>query len=175
MDTFAEQVQKKNTTSKDIFIKVITVVAVAALFGICLILAPIINFYLAVVGMFILMGGIYVIWYVFSSLEVEYEYSIVSGSITISKIIAKRKRKEIISFETSLIENIREYNSRDFDMDAYNKVFELCGNSEKDKAYMMAINSKNHGKSLVIFNPNEKFINAMRPYLSSQITATLLP
>lgn len=173
MEQFVEQIERKRRNTKDILIKTATVSAVIILTLICFMLSAVINFYMAVVAMFILMGGIYVIWYVFSNLKIEYEYSIISGSITLAKIMAKRKRKRIVEFEASAIEDMVEYGNSDFDTRLYNHVYDVRGCSGENKTYAATITSPKHGRSVVLFNPNEKFLEAMKPYLSRQLVVNL--
>lgn len=173
MDKFVEQIEKKAKDMKDFLIKLATVSAVVILTLFCLALASFINFYFAMIAFFVLIGGIYVIWYVFSSLKVEYEYSTISGSITISKIMAKRKRKNVVAFEASQIEDLFKYDNRDFDARLYSHVYNLRGASSENQAYAAVFNSEKHGRSVVLFTPNEKFLEAMKPYLPRQLVINL--
>lgn len=174
MDNIIEQVVKKKKDKRDLLIKVLTISIVILLPVTCFFLAPLINFYFIMIGFFLLLGGIYVAWYVFSNLKVEYEYTFVSGSMTISKIMSKRKRKNIISFETSKIEELIEYDNRDFDTRLYSHIFSACGaDSEGCKTYAAVITTEKHGRSVLLFTPNEKLLLAMKPYLSRQIVLNL--
>ena len=57
---------------------------------------------------------------------VDYDYTFVTGSIRISKVIANVKRRHIISFETSQIEMIGKYDS-----DTFNKYNSMPGLSKQ--------------------------------------------
>ena len=174
MDAMVEQVVKKKKEKKDLMVKLLTITIVVLLPVICFFLAPLINFYFLMIGFFLLLGGIYVAWYVFSNLKVEYEYSIVSGSITISKIMSKRKRKGIVNFEASKIEELYEYDNRDFDTRMFSHIFSACGAASPDyKTYAAVITTEKYGRSVLLFTPNEKFLLAMKPYLSRQIVVNL--
>ncbi|MCQ4021487.1 MULTISPECIES: DUF6106 family protein [unclassified Ruminococcus] len=174
MDTMVEQVVKKKKDKKDLLIKIITISALILIPFTCFMLAPIINFYFIMIGFFLLLGGIYVAWFIFSNLKVEYEYSFVSGSMTISKIMSKRKRKNIICFETSKIEELIEYDNRDFDTRLYSHIYSACGVDSTDyKTYAAVITTEKHGRSVLLFTPNEKLLQAMKPHLPRQIVVNL--
>ena len=95
MEGFNEQVVKRTNNLKHTLIKVLAVLLLITIPLVCVLLAGIITSYLAVVGFFLLIGGIYVVWYVFSCQKVEYEYSLAGDELDISKIFALRKRKRI--------------------------------------------------------------------------------
>ncbi|MGN1113216.1 MAG: DUF6106 family protein [Acutalibacteraceae bacterium] len=174
MENMIEQVVKKKKDKRDLLYRVLTISIVILLPVTCFFLAPLINFYFLMIGFFLLLGGIYVAWYVFSNLRVEYEYTFVSGSMTIAKIMSKCKRKNIISFETSKIEELIEYDNRDFDTRLYSHIFSACGaDSPEYKTYAAVITTEKYGRSVLLFTPNEKLLLAMKPYLSRQIVLNL--
>ena len=94
MEGFNEQVVKRDKTAKSLVIKI---VAVVLLFVIPLTLVFLGRFipYMAMVGLFVFIGGIYVVWWVFTSQKVEYEYSINGDMLNIAKIISLRRRKRV--------------------------------------------------------------------------------
>ena len=169
MEQLVEQIVKRKKGPKDALIRIITILGYILIPLICIALGYIINFYFIIIAFFILMGGIYIIWYVFSSLKVEYEYTIISGSATVSKIIDKRKRKGIVKFEVSKIEELIEYDNRDFDSRLYSHIYDATGRSDSDKTYAATITTEKYGRCVLLFTPNQRFLDAMRPYLSRQI------
>ena len=67
MEGFNEQVVKRTNNLKHTLIKVLSILLLITVPLTCVLLAGIITSYLAVVGFFLLIAGIYVVWYVFSS------------------------------------------------------------------------------------------------------------
>ena len=61
--------------------------------------------YMFYIGLFLFMGGIYVVWYIITSQRVEFEYSVAGDELEISKVISLRKRKRVCKVP------IRELNS----------------------------------------------------------------
>lgn len=173
MDILVEQIEKRARSSKTLLIKIGTVAGILLLIFLCLVLSVVINFYFAVIAMFIVIASFYIIWYVFTSQNVEYEYSIISGTITIAKIIAKRKRKRVIVFETSKIEDMFEYDNRDFDTRLYSHIYDVRGETSGCETYAAVTLTEKHGRSVVLFNPNERFLEAMKPYLQRPLVLRL--
>ena len=88
--------------------------------------------------------------------------------------MSKRKRKGIVSFEASKIEELYEYDNRDFDTRMFSHIFSACGADSPDyKTYDAVITTEKYGRSVLLFTPNEKFLLAMKPYLSRQIVVNL--
>ena len=106
MEGFIEQVVKRDKTFKNTLIKIVSVVLLFVVPLTFVFLARIINFYLALVGFFIFLGGIYVVWWIFSLQKVEFEYSIAGDSLDISKIISLRRRKKMVRVEIKDIEEL---------------------------------------------------------------------
>ena len=173
MDQLVEQIVKREKRAKDTMIRIITILGFFLLPLICIGLGYVVNFYFIVIAFFVFIGGIYVVWYIFSSLRVEYEYSIVSGTATVSKIIDKRKRKGIIKFEVSKIEEFIEYDNRDFDTRLFRHIYHAAGNDPTLKTYAATISTEKYGRCVLLFTPNEKFLEAMRPHLQRQIVINL--
>lgn len=173
MDKMVEQVVKRKKGSKDFMKKALTIVVILLLLVTCYFLGIIVNFYFFTIGLFILIASIYVVWYIFTSLNVEFEYSIVGGTINIAKIIAKRKRKRILNFEASKIEDMKEYHGEDFDARVYSHVYDVRGAHSTDAPYVATLNTEKHGRTALIFNPSPDFLEAMKPHLPRQIVVNL--
>ena len=94
MEGFNEQVVKRDKTAKSLFIKIAAVVLLFAVPLSFVLLGRIIP-YMAMVGLFIFIGGIYVVWWVFTSQKVEYEYAVNGDVLDVAKIVSLRKRKRL--------------------------------------------------------------------------------
>lgn len=97
---------------------------------------------------------------------VEYDYSFISGTIRVSKIIANLKRKNIYDFEFRKIEQIGYYDS-----ETYNKYKKSPGVKcvyltsnrtpmENKDFYYLAVNLKD-GKKLMLIECTKSFIMAI--------------
>ncbi len=165
MEGFVEQVVKRDKTAKNLAIKIISV---ALLFLIPLgfvLLARVIP-YMALVGFFIFIGGIYVVWWIFSSQKVEFEYSVNGDSLDVAKIISLRRRKKVCRVPIKDIFLMEKGDAKVKD-GHYRKIYNAAQNFYKPEDNTFALfNDPVYGKCMLVFNPNEEIINAMRPYMS---------
>lgn len=98
-----------------------------------------------------------------NKLYVDYDYTFVTGSIRIAKVIKNTKRKFLFKFDTAAIEKIGKYGTN-----TYNKYKSMPGVSEiiltlnetpgdgKDFYYIVAV--VNGDKKLMVFDCTELFI-----------------
>lgn len=98
-----------------------------------------------------------------NKLYVDYDYTFVTGSIRVAKVIKNIKRKFVIKFETSAIEKIGVYGSETFDkyynMPGITKMT-LTSNvaSAENKDFYYIVANIDGDKKLMIFECTETFI-----------------
>lgn len=169
MEIFNEQLVKREKTPKQLIIKILSVVLLITIPALCIILAyPLKIAYLIYVAFFIFLFGIYIVWYVFSIQRVEYEYSVSNGVLEVSKIIALRKRKKLCKMQISDIE-ILDQDEKAIDAMRFAKRIEACASLNDKNNYYAVFNSPATGRTLLIFAPNEKILNAMKGHLKKDI------
>ncbi len=174
MDIFNEQVVKKAKKPKNLIIKILSVFLLITIPALCVILAPIVELtYLIYVGFFILLGGIYIVWYVFNVQKVDFEYSVVGDELNIAKVIALRKRKQICKVPIREVEIIEKTDDEISKM-RFMKTFSAARDiDKKDENYYLVYNSVAYGRCLLIFTPNEQILRGMKPYLNKDIVLKL--
>lgn len=173
MEGFIEQVVKRENTAKNTVIKIVAVVLLFVIPLTFVVLARFINFYLALVGFFLFLGGIYVVWWVFSLQKVEFEYSIAGDSLDISKIISLRRRKKMLRVEIKDIEEMELGDDKIKNMH-FRKVYNASKNINNTKENYYAIfNTPVYGKCLIVFNPNQAILEGMKPYLRRDLVVKL--
>ncbi len=169
MDIFNEQLVKRANAPKQLIIKILSVVMLITIPLVCILLAYPLNLaYLIYLAFFIFLIGIYVVWYVFSIQKVEYEYSVSSGVLEISKIIALRKRKSMCKLQISDID-ILDKDEKAIDKMHFAKRIEAFADINDENNYYAVFNSAAYGKTLLVFAPNEKILNAMKGHLKKDI------
>ena len=159
MDIFVEQIVqvKKGAREWAIIIGVIlagvavlTVVAHIALF----------------IFPFLAAGVGWVAWYVLTAQSREFEYSITNGTIDVDLIVAKRRRKRVVSVSGSKIERFVPY-SQEIAAERFDRqVYAWTSSEDLTTAWMFTYRSQKSGHTLVVFTPNEKVLNAARSGLS---------
>ena len=169
MDIFIEQVVKREKTIKTLMTKILAVVLLFVVPLFFVFIAQYTNFYLIMVGFFLFIGGIYIVWYVFDSQKVEYEYSISGEKLNISKIISLRQRKRVCQVDIKEIQTLDIGDDKVKDMHFRKLYFATINPSHTEENYFASYKRPGYGKCLLIFNPNEKILNGMRPYLKKDL------
>ena len=173
MEGFNEQVVKRANKPINNVIKVLSVLLLFAVPIICIMLAYVITAYLIYIGLFLFMGGIYAVWYVFSCQKVEYEYSVAGDELEIAKVISLRKRKRVCKVKIRDIEKL-DKGEKTIDNMKFSKTYIAARDIDADdENYYAVFNTITHGRCVLIFTPNEQILEGMKKYLSRDIMIKL--
>ncbi len=169
---FVEQVVKRDKTAKNMAIKILAVTLLIVIPLIFVFLGRFVP-YLVMVGFFLFIGGIYVVWWIFTSQRVEYEYSINGDSLDVHRIVSLRKRKKICSIPIKDIESMKLGDSEVRDRN-FRKVYVAAKNMNDTENNRYAVFVEpTYGKCLLVFNPNDDILNAMKPYMQRELVVEL--
>lgn len=175
-DIFIEQLVKKKRTFKDRFIFIIVILMVIAIPLTLVVLATqhLILPYFIYIALFVLFFGIWLIWFVRSHQNVEFEYQMVQDTLVISKIIAKRKRKELLKVDVRTFEKLERAAEFDYKKYYFQKMTVTPADERDDENNFYAVyRHPARGICGILFCPNEKVLNAMKPYLNKDIVLKL--
>lgn len=175
-DIFIEQLVKRKRTMRDRAVFIITIILVILIPATIMVLAlnDLIMHYFAVLALFILLMGVWFIWFVRSHQNVEYEYQMVQDILVVSKIIAKRKRKELLKLDTHSIEKLAKGDDSEVNKIKFVRVVDAAADlSDEKNTYYAVYTQAGGGKRALFFDPNEKVLNAMKPYLRREIVLKL--
>lgn len=160
MDVFVEQLVKKPADGKTLALKILIAFGVILVSLFCLYLM-LIGIVLALLLIFVaIYGGFYLI----SGLNAEYEYIVTNGEIDIDKIIAKRKRKRLITAKPSKFEAFGKL----ADAEAVSGITVVEANGiadEEAEDYYIDFTHDSFGKVRLIFTPTERTLEAVTPFL----------
>lgn len=109
------------------------------------------------------------VW-VLMGVNVEYEYTVTNNEMDIDKIIGRRTRKHMITVDLSGAEDFGGYPPQT-ELDAETTV-EATSGLERDAHYLI-VKHRDYGKVKVIFNPNEKFREAIAREFPKSLRAKL--
>ena len=167
MDIFLEYMIKRKYTSKE-YLKVI-------LFGIGSLVLAVFLFLLSMISylfnpilqqiLFIaLIADVYFGYVLITRQNVEYEYALTNTYFDIDRIIAKRRREDIISMDVREIKEFAELDLSSYKSDKKRyKDYEVYGNIDSTAYYFIF---EEDGKTRkVIFNPPAKMIDAMKKFI----------
>ena len=173
MEGFNEQVVKRANKPKNLIIKILSVLILIMIPIVFSMLAFAITAYMFYIGLFLFMGGIYVVWYIFTSQKVEFEYSVAGDELEVAKVISLRKRKRVCKVPIREIEQL-EKGEKSVDGKRFTKSFIVARDIDADdENYYAVFNSAAYGKCLLIFSPNQQILEGMKRYLNKDIVLKL--
>jgi hypothetical protein len=173
LNGFNEQVVKRAKKPKNLIIKIIAVLLLILIPVICFVLAFTFISYMIYVGFFLFLAGIYIVWYVFTSQNVEFEYSVSGGELEVAKIISLRKRKKICKIKINEIEILGK-GEKTIEGMRFAKSYIAAADLDKDDDnYFAVFNSAARGRCLLIFTPNSDTLESMKPNLNRQLVVKL--
>lgn len=164
MDIFIEQLVEKADSKKDIALKIlIGSAAVILAVGLFIVLMM---FGLTPVGIVLAAGIFYGAYWLISEQEIEYEYILTNGDLDIDKIIAKKKRKRLLTIKVKSFDHFGKLSDAPEADDSVVTV--LAASGYADEAYYADFNHDRHGKTRLIFSPNEHFREEMSSFIPSR-------
>mgnify|MGYP000851678877 CR=1 FL=1 len=152
MDLFNEKIVSRRKDGKDFaIIAGIVVLAVAVSFLVLL--------FLPGIAPFLVIGVIYLGYWLITQRNIEYEYAVTNGDIDIDMIISQRKRKKVFSGNCKDFELIARVKS-----DKYDGQIKNCKNvkdysSHNDNADVWFIYSTQAGPAVILFEPTPQMID----------------
>ncbi len=167
MDIFVEQIVKKESTGKTMALKIAIITGVVAICVVAICFAVIIPLTLLLAA-----GAVYLGYFLVTGLNIEYEYIVTNGEIDIDKIIAKRKRKRLITVKADSFEKFGLY--EDAELIENGVVIVRADGISYDNApkYYADFAHQNYGQVRLVFSPEEKVIDTIKPYLKRQVRIT---
>jgi hypothetical protein len=112
-----------------------------------------------------LVGGVWLVVRLIKNFDTEFEYIVTNGELDIDQIIGKRKRKRLLTIDSRLFEivapdsdvNFSPYNSTQFRE-------RIDASSRVNPRYFAVCPSKQGGKLLLYFEPNDRILDAVKMY-----------
>ncbi|MBQ9859309.1 MAG: hypothetical protein IJO76_01350 [Clostridia bacterium] len=158
MDTFIEQiVQKKKDASEW---SVIVGVVIALLLICCLLFLFSGLVFVTVLTPFILIGAGYGGWYLLTSQNKEFEYCVTNGDIDIDCIIARRRRKRLVSVAGRKVESLLPYDAAKSTA-GFQRVVMAAPSLQEQGLWCFTYHSKKNGHTLVVFQPDKRVLSAL--------------
>lgn len=157
-DLYTEVIVKRKKTVKDTLCKAgLVVLTVLAVFSLLLGILGLIS----IVVMLAVAALDYFIW---PTLDVEYEYLYVNGEIDIDKIMSRQKRKRVYSCDLKKLELMAPSSSHELDYQKNNKNItrhDFSSMEENAKTYT-AIIPGDKGTEMLIFEPNQTIVDDLK-------------
>ncbi|MBQ6152813.1 MAG: hypothetical protein IJJ15_03620 [Ruminococcus sp.] len=170
MDNLTEQVVKVKKTAK-YYINIILIIffTIAIPAGVIVLAEVFQRAYLIYIAFFTLIGLIFLAWYLITSMNYEFEYALLGSSFGIDKIIAKRRRRKMLKLDIKEINEFIKYSDKEMTKRKFSKIYELAGERFSEKNYIACFHSEAKGNCALIFSPNDKMLQAMKPFFKQEI------
>ena len=170
MDIFVEHLVKKKRTGKD-FVKIL-----ACLVGVLIILmfVPVVLMIKLVgpIAFTACIGLIYLLYRLITATNLEYEYCFTNGALDVDKVINMRNRKRLLEVNARKIDMMASTKNREFKRylnDSTTKKVYACTHIDDEGVYFVIFPGKN-GRTMLLFNPNEKIKEGFRRYNPQKVT-----
>ncbi len=93
----------------------------------------------------------------------EYDYTLTGDRFTVDKVISQSRRYPVAAINLTDVEEFGKYAPETVNLSQYNKTVYACG-GEMQKHYLV-INSRRHGRSILIFSPDETMLESINHFL----------
>ena len=180
VEGFCEQVVKVKKGTKQIVSSLLIVVAflIPVVFLMMLYYVSVSigqgDYFYALFSLVIAMFGAFVIWLVVPRInKVEFDYSVYGSDFIVAKVIAASNRKRKLKLEIKNIEKLAKVSEEDLPKGKYVKKFDFTGGAPVEDIYFAEFRLPDKGLCMMLFVPNEKILEGMRPYLNREIALKL--
>ena len=169
-DIFVERMVKRKVQGLD-FLIIAGILLAALLISVLGIIIGTLIMFNPMISLLILAACVFGAYKLIGLRLLEYEYSITNGFIAVDKIMNRSTRKRMTAFESDTCEDIGLYKEaeerlkqRSFDARVFATEF-----SDRRDAWYMIVQSSKTGKTLVVFNPDEDFLDAVKRFIPRQL------
>ncbi|MCH5324088.1 MAG: hypothetical protein J1E39_02640 [Eubacterium sp.] len=167
MDSFGEQLVRKQTSSADIIKRVALVVGGLLLATALMTASFLTNFYVLTL---LAVGVIFGMGWLLTGLGCEYEYIITNQDLDIDKIMGKRKRKRLITVKLDTVEDFGIY---DGTQGEGAQATVIASDATGINAWYIIAKHKTHGRTMLIFSPNKKTVGLIANGLPHKLKVSL--
>lgn len=169
MDNFAEQLVKKNETSSDKTRRIMLIV-VGVLFTLALAALSILqlgNPVMSLLGLVLAAASGYGTYHFVQNTYVEYEYTFTNGELDVDKIIAKKKRREMLSTSVRQFTDFGKYD--DGMEESADMTVILATDNIASHEYYADFNDESVGPARLIFAPDERMLENIKKALPAKL------
>lgn len=165
MDIFIEQLVKRKT-SLSVVIKKVIIIFVSLFFSFSVIKIGCTVPFMATVSLIFLIFVFYLTFVLLKSQNVEFEYAITNNEFCVDKIINKRRRKHVLTFDLNSVKEFGKYSDL---KDKKVKVIKACADEKDKETLFVSFRHSTLGDVNLIISPNQKLLNVMKPFIRKRV------
>lgn len=167
-DIFIEYLVKRQKTPQTTVLKILIVLAAILICAAAMLFGGVLGS-LSILAPLLAVGAIYGAYYLITSMNVEYEYSVTNGELDVDQIIAQRKRKRLVTVNCKEVEAFGRYKPAEHQGKSYQTKIIACDNIASPELWYCVVRLKQSGQTLVVFNANQRMLDGIKPFLPRPI------
>ena len=167
-DIFIEYMVPVRRTLKTTLLKLLIMVVGIVLAIVLVMISPILGAF-SVLGVAAAVGAAYGAYYLLTSMNIEYEYSITNGEMDVDKIISQRKRKRLCTIKWREVETFGKYVPAEHGNKTYENKFFACDSQHNPELWYCTARVPKKGHVFLVFNASEKMLEAIKKFLPKPI------
>lgn len=152
MDHYNEQLIRKLSEPKDIFLRILICFLTSAVIFICVGAMILFGFPMLII---IAAGACYLAYLLLSGTFIEYEYIVTNNDLDIDKISGKRKRKRLITVKLDTVRSWGEYTGK---TDPNANATVMASDATGRNMWYLDADHEKYGKVTVLFTPSEETV-----------------
>ena len=153
VDTFVEQIIYRKKTKSQVALAVLIMALTS-------ILVVMLFMFLQSLAFMLMLPLGWLMWWLLSGMNIEYEYCITNGDIDIDRIVARRKRERVVSVALKKVESAGQYKPEKWQGRQVDRLVFAAPSEKEEGLYCFSYRSKKRGYTLVVFQPNERVMEA---------------
>lgn len=159
MDNFAEQLVKKHQTGSERTKKFLIMFGGSMLTFVLAAISVVLlgNGLIPFIGLLLAAGAGYGTFTLLQNMYVEYEYTFTNGELDIDKIIAKKKRKELVSLSVGKFTAFGKY-EEDAPEETEDMTVIFASSNIASEEYYADLRHDQYGNTRLVFCPDEKML-----------------
>lgn len=167
-DVFVEYLIKRRRTASDWALQAGAVVLALVVVWLSFYAAIMLN--IPMIPYFVIIAVIYGLYRLWMMFNLEFEYSFTNGDITVDKIIAKRKRKRVVSFDAKNILEMKQVGANTVNIgNGIANVYRTGELKNGTNGWYILFSRDGANRNVLLFSPNEKLLTAMKPFLPVKV------
>ena len=169
MDVFIEQLVKRKKEGKDVAVIILIILG-------AIVLAAVLTYLgwwflgMPEIAFVLILGIIYGAYMLISNQNIEFEYIITNGELDVDRIIARRKRKRIVTVSCRHFEDFGRYAPQKFANRRFSTRLTLASKREGEGLYYAVFNHDTMGHVLLVMEPDERTLKTIVSFLNRNIS-----
>ena len=165
-DTFLEKIVVRKKTGTD-YLKIAGLLVASLIVMIALMLF---GGYISFLVPLLLVGLVYGLWFLLTSMNREYEYIVTNGDLDVDTIIARRKRKRAFSGKSKSFEIMAKVGSDEYKQAQKSrfKLLDFSGSLDSKENWFAMTDYKGE-RVMVIFAPDDRMLKNLKRYNPSKV------